>query len=49
MYYYVRRILLGEMMRSYYLNAWIYNVHALELNLIFLRCEVIGAEGNLLV
>jgi hypothetical protein len=27
----------------------IHNVHALELNLIFLRSEVIGAEGNLLV
>jgi hypothetical protein len=33
------------MMGSYDLNAWIHNVHALELNLIFLRREVIGAEG----
>jgi hypothetical protein len=37
------------MMGSYDLNAWIHNVLALELNLIFLRSEVIGAEGNLLV
>jgi hypothetical protein len=35
------------MMGRYDLNAWIHNVHALELNLIFLRSEVIGAEGNL--
>jgi hypothetical protein len=36
-------------MGSYDLNARIGNMHALELNLIFLRSEVIGAEGNLLV
>jgi hypothetical protein len=36
-------------MGSYDLNAWIGNLHAFKLNLIFLRSEVIGAEGNLLV
>jgi hypothetical protein len=37
------------MMERYDWNELIHNVHALELNLIFLRSEVIGAEGNLLV
>jgi hypothetical protein len=37
------------MMGSYDLNAWIHNMHAIELNLIFLRSEVTGVEGNSLV
>jgi hypothetical protein len=31
------------------LISWLLNVHTLEVNLILLRSEVIGAEGNLLV
>jgi hypothetical protein len=37
------------MMESYNLTALLLNVHTLEVNLMLLRSEVIGAKGNLLV